>query len=166
MKENRCPPNEPHSLEKIIQENYDGIYQYCFWKVKSAQDAQDITQEVFYKFISNMETYQERGNVKAFLYTIARNLCINWSRHETKYETIAFTDQIKSEDGYERMIDQIDLEKSIRKLSPPQQELLMLRFSQELSVNEIAKIFHTNRFTIYYELKIALRKLRQAYERR
>lgn len=47
----------------------------------------------------------------------------------------------------------------LNNLSERQQEILLLRYSQELSVEEIAKIFGTSRFSVYYQIKTALKQL-------
>ena len=66
--------------EQIVTENYDAIYKYCYWKLGNSEDAQDITQDVFLNFIRNINTYSDRGKPRAFLYTIAKNLCINCNK--------------------------------------------------------------------------------------
>jgi len=65
-------------VESIILNNYDDIYKYCYWKVKNHSDAEDLTQETFLRFVQTLSNYSEQGKPKALLYTIARNLCINW----------------------------------------------------------------------------------------
>ena len=67
--------------ELIVTENYDAIYKYCYWKLGNSEDAQDITQDVFLNFIRNINTYSDRGKPRAFLYTIAKNLCINCNKN-------------------------------------------------------------------------------------
>lgn len=165
MSNNRLPSDIDQQLDRIIRENYHAIYQYCFWKLRNAEEAQDITQEVFCRFINRADTYQEMGKVRAFLYTIARNLCINWKKHEAKFSTLEFEDKFEIEASYEKTINRIDLENCISKLPQIQQEIILLRFGQELSVEEIARILHTNRFAVYYQIKVALSKLRREYER-
>lgn len=54
---NHHTESSPKTPESIIQDNYDDIYKFCFWKIRNAEDAQDITQEVFYRFIHNYDRY-------------------------------------------------------------------------------------------------------------
>ncbi|MEM0580139.1 sigma factor [Blautia sp. HA2174] len=53
-----------------IEEQYDKIYRYCYFKTQNAALAEDLTQECFLKYISQ-NTYVERGKELAYLYTIA-----------------------------------------------------------------------------------------------
>ncbi|MDE6219965.1 MAG: RNA polymerase subunit sigma-24, partial [Lachnospiraceae bacterium] len=59
-----------------IEEQYDKIYQYCYFRLRSRQAAEDITQETFLRYL---EKYQCTAAKKALncLYTIARNLCVD-----------------------------------------------------------------------------------------
>lgn len=64
-----------------IEEQYDKIYRYCYFKTQNAALAEDLTQECFLKYISQ-NTYVERGKELAYLYTIARNLCMDTFRRK------------------------------------------------------------------------------------
>ena len=58
---------------------YDKIYRYCYFKLQNQAVAEDVTQETFLRFLES-STYKERGRELNYLYTIARNLCIDESR--------------------------------------------------------------------------------------
>ena len=53
---------------------FENIYE------KAEKAKQDLTQETFLKFVQGISTYLDQGKPKALLYTIARNLCINWHK--------------------------------------------------------------------------------------
>jgi RNA polymerase sigma-70 factor (ECF subfamily) len=57
-----------------IEEQYDKVYRYCYYKVHTQEIAEDITQETFLRYF-NQTTYLDRGKPLAYLCTIARNLC-------------------------------------------------------------------------------------------
>ncbi|MGG7060107.1 RNA polymerase sigma factor [Clostridium nigeriense] len=144
--------------EQVVSENYDAIYKYCYWKVGNSADAQDITQEVFLSFVKNIDTYTDRGKPRAFLYTIAKNLCINWSK-KIKPDYIESTKE--SIDSYatekiESMVDKIELEEIINQLPEEQKEVIVLRYGHDLKVNEIAVIIGKSRFTVRYRINLAL----------
>ena len=58
-----------------IEEQYDKIYRYCYFRVKNQHTAEDITQETFLRFFES-SSYKDTGRPLAYLYTIARNLCM------------------------------------------------------------------------------------------
>ena len=88
-----------------LEEYYDDIYRYCFFRMQDHSLAEDLTQEAFLKFLET-STYHDRGKPLAFLYTIARNLCIDHIRHKkTRPESVIncdisiFSDAAHSTEG-------------------------------------------------------------------
>ena len=59
-----------------IEEQYDKIYRYCYFKLYDKQLAQDITQETFLKFF-RQNLNLDSTKVLPYLYTIAKNLCVD-----------------------------------------------------------------------------------------
>ena len=60
-------------MEEIIRENYGDIYKYCFRHLNRKGEAEDMTQEVFLRFLTHREQYREYGKIKNYLYVIAGN---------------------------------------------------------------------------------------------
>ena len=57
-----------------IEEQYDKIFHYCYYRIRDKNVAEDITQEVFLRFYNS--NYVEQQKEIRYLYTIARNLSI------------------------------------------------------------------------------------------
>lgn len=150
-------------IEIIVRENYDSIYRYCYWKIGNSSEAQDISQETFLRFIENLTNYANQGKPRALLYTIARNLCINWHKKIKpcsldEEQSIVDTSSLNI---YEQIEDKLSLERHINELPEEQQEAILLRYGQELKVNEIATITGTTRFVVMYRLRNALATLKK-----
>ncbi|QUH28683.1 RNA polymerase sigma factor [Vallitalea guaymasensis] len=154
---------DANALTQIIEEHYDMIYRYCYKKVGDSFVAQDITQDTFLRFVSNIDTYSNCGKLKAYLYTIARNLCNDWYRQkkpvllDEKTEILDFSTM----NSLNKVIDNISLKQMISKLPSAQQEVIILRYGEDLKLREIADITGTTIFAIQYRLKAALSKLKK-----
>lgn len=61
-------------LQDIVEKYYDDIFRFCTFQSGSREDAYDLTQETFLRFIRYVEGYYYR-NLKGYLLTIAMNLC-------------------------------------------------------------------------------------------
>ena len=148
-------------IEEIIREYYDDIYKYCYWKTKNSTDAQDITQETFLRFIQNFANYVDLGKPKALLYTIAKNLCVNWQRKPSylPLENVENNSSFIISNEIDTVIDKLYLHEAVSSLPLSQQEVLLLRYGQGLRVGEIATILSISRFTVMYRLKCAINKL-------
>lgn len=65
-----------------VEEQYDKIYRYCYFKLHNRHIAEDITQETFLRYFQRYDHVTGREALKC-LYTIARNLCIDEYRKRT-----------------------------------------------------------------------------------
>lgn len=55
-----------------LEEQYDKIYRYCYYRLRNAWKAEDITQETFLRYLES-DGYIDAGRPLAFLYTVAKN---------------------------------------------------------------------------------------------
>ncbi len=131
-----------------IDEQYDKIYRYCYFKVKNRHIAEDITQETFLRFFES-SSYKDAGRPLAYLYTIARNLCIDEFR---RVPTEELKEEIVQKGFEEEMIDNMSLQQAMETLSWEEQELLLLRYVNEVAFADLCKMYGKSRFALYREL--------------
>lgn len=151
-----------------IGEQYDKIYRYCYFKLHNRESAEDITQEAFLRYLERYRHASPETALK-YLYTIARNLCIDEFRKraavplkENSRESIcaASSGHAVSSSGEEELLTTLALRSALRELSVEEQELLLLRYVNEAPVSVIAKLFGISRFTLRRRLLAAREKLK------
>lgn len=141
-----------------LEEQYDKIFRYCYFKIYDKQLAQDITQETFLRFYSRGVTLDSGGKLP-YLYTIAKNLCVDAFRKKP----IAGIEEIGEEaacDTSEEWIDRLALRTAMAKLPQEERELLFLRYVNEISVTSICRISGISRFAVYRRLSKAVKHLK------
>ena len=141
-----------------IEEQYDKIYRYCYFKMYDDQIAQDITQETFLRFCKqglNLGSDKELP----YLYTIAKNLCIDHFRRRTVESLEEITEEV-IDDPTEDWISNLTLRMTISKLPEDEQELIFLRYVNEISITAICKITGLSRFAVYRRLSKSLKWLK------
>lgn len=161
-----------------IEEQYDKIYRYCYFRLHDRQLTQDITQETFLRFY-RQDLGLDKGKELPYLYTVARNLCIDEFRKKKfggtgETDTGITIDDVSVKDSYpgsdvmaaacdksEEWIDIMILRAAIAKLPPEEQELLLLRYVNEVSVASICKITGISRFAVYRRLSKSLKWLKK-----
>lgn len=151
-----------------LSEQYDKIYRYCFFKVNNHFLAEDLTQETFLRYFAQ-NSYVNRGKQLAYLYTIARNLCIDYYRKPQRImveEDFFKSDQQEisrrlSENPMENVETSLHLQMAVEKLPVEMQELILLRYVNELSIREICKIMGLSRSSEYRMEKEALGRLKK-----
>ena len=142
-----------------IEEQYDKIYRYCYFKMYDDQIAQDITQETFLRFCKqglNLGSDKELS----YLYTIAKNLCIDHFRKRTVESLEEITEEV-IDDPTEDLISNLTLRMTISKLPEDEQELIFLRYVNEVSITTICKITGLSRFAVYRKLSKSLKWLKE-----
>lgn len=138
-----------------LNEQYDKIYRYCYFKTYNNQIAEDLTQETFLRYFSHKSNISH-GKPLAFLYTIAKNLCIDHYR-KIKEESLEEEDLTYTENN--SLETSIAIKQALNTLPKDLQELILLRFANELSIGEICDITSLSRFAVYRRIKDALKQL-------
>lgn len=70
-------------LQDIAEKYYDDIFRFCAFQTGSREDAYDMAQETFLRFIRYVEGYHDR-NLKGYLLTIAMNVCRDYLRRKSR----------------------------------------------------------------------------------
>lgn len=144
------------SLE--LQEQYEKIYAFCYFKVHNREVAEDITQETFLKYFGATQ-YLEKGKKLAFLYTIARNCCNDYFSQAKQMVDIDNLPEL-SEEITESLKTTIAVRDAVSKLNIEEQEIVLLRFTNELGIGEIAEYLGISRFAVYRKLNTIKKQLK------
>ncbi len=114
----------------------------------TAQDTEDMTQEVFFKAYRKLKQFEGRSSLSTWLYRIAVTTCLNEKRRRSRRPTVSSTpidDMVEtlpseeSEDQWLAEIEKENLTKALGQLKETQREVLILRDLKQLSYKEIAQ---------------------------
>ena len=153
------------AAEQLVQLLYPELLRYCMWHVPRREEAEDAVQETFLKAIRYYDRYVHRGSCRAFLYRIAANTCIDIQRRAAAAASIEALDELPEECApLERAQEDWSFRQRIRSLKPEQQELVLLRFGQQLSLREIAAATGLPLRTVQSRLRAALKQLKKQLE--
>ena len=124
------------------------VYRYLYYRVGSHALAEDLTSETFLRALRRIDSFSWQGkDIGAWFTTIARNLVadhVKSSRFKLEVSTADMLDADRADDGIEDVVlgrlQSAALLDAVRRLRPEQQECLVLRFLQGLSVAETAEV--------------------------
>ena len=124
------------------------IYNYVYYRTGNAADAEDLTSRTFFQAMNNLHRYQVQAvPFSAWLYRIAHNLVANWHRDTGRHRAASTdvllgiaSDDAEPQDTAEIGEERRELHQAIRNLAADRQQLLLLKYSEELSNDEIATI--------------------------
>jgi RNA polymerase sigma-70 factor (ECF subfamily) len=123
------------------------IYRFVYLKVSHREEAEDLTHQVFLSAWQNIETYRHEGYpFSSWLYQIARNKVIDFYRARKQERSLeefdpdAFGEKEQVTERTETSLELDRLKKALRAMRPEYQEIVILRFIEELSIKEVAHI--------------------------
>lgn len=140
-------------MSREIEELYDKIYRYCFYRLRNSASAEDITQEAFLKFFA-----QNTDINAAYVFAIAKNLCTDMFRQK---QTEELSDDYPSEDFSDKSNTKIAVRTALEKLDEQHREILVMRYIAEKSVNETARSLGISRFAVYRLERAALAQMKK-----
>lgn len=139
-----------------LEEQYDKIYRYCYFKVRGRERAEDITQETFLKFYERFGHYGNEWTLQ-YLYKIAHNLCIDEYRKPIMGQ---ISEEMSVEGHEEETLTRLFIKEALAELSEEEQEILLLRYVNEVPASVIAGILQISRFALYRKMQRSMKKLR------
>ena len=125
----------------------EAVYRYVYYRVRSDSDAEDLVSDVFMRALRAIPRYEPRQAFLAWLYRIARNAVIDRARRarvQVSFEDALAhpgVDQIVEPDaGLLALSDKETVRAAIARLTPLQQEVIVLRFVEGYTTSEIANL--------------------------
>jgi RNA polymerase sigma-70 factor (ECF subfamily) len=151
----------------IYSELFAPLFRYVYFRVSRREEAEDLAQAAFLKIWSALPDFEitGRGQFISWCFAIARNLVIDFwkKKKETSLEDLRI--QPVAEENPEDLIDNREagelVKKAILSLSDDQQEVIILKFINDLSNKEIAELLSENEEVIRQRQSRALKELRK-----
>lgn len=157
-----------NSIDNIIEEHGQRIYNYCYNMLRNRQEAEDAMQEVFIKAYSSMSQLDEVKSVPAWLYKVAYNHCLNIIRRKKLFFFMPINDDLKIRGVHDRTDADNELSEKlsfvISKLSVQDRSVLILRVIEERSYDEIAAVFNKKPDAIRKQYERARKKVKEYLE--
>lgn len=163
------------AFDVLLERNQEALFVYIMRLTQDVDQANDVFQETFMKAIVCIRSHQYKttGKFSAWLMRIAHNLVIDSVRNNRNmpqydgdmqnnvlYNNVRLSQECCEEDML-RQADLTTLEKMIGMLPPVQQEIVHLRFYEDLSFKEIAQITNVSINTALGRMRYATLNLRK-----
>ena len=132
-------------FEQVYKLYFKDVYTFLYGLSQNKAVAEDITQDTFLKAINNIHTFDGRKDIKAWLFTIARNTYYTEYNRQKIFSPYNLEDNV---DDKTNVLDNLILKeqsililKILHNMIEPYKEVFMLRFFGGLSYNNIGLIF-------------------------
>lgn len=142
-----------NEFERLYETYHHSLFQFLFYMVRNRQIAEELVQEVYIKVLNSYDSFKGDSSEKTWLYSIARHVGVDWIRSQNRkkrkflgvFELSEKEFQIRDE---EPLPDEIVAEREeikevyqmLRKCSFDQQQVIILRYIESLSISETASV--------------------------
>ena len=158
----------------ILMKAYgDDIFRFCQSLLNNATDAQDVLQQVFLQAFKNLKGFKEQSTLRTWLYSIARNKCLDHIKKSQRLEKrIEFVDDAPersapsepdANDSNDHLAADI-LQRCLDRLSVSAKTAVVLRFHSDYSYQEAAEMLNEKAGTLQARVARALPVLRRCVE--
>lgn len=171
-----------HAFDTILARHQSGVYNFLYRFLGNRQNVEEAFQEVFIRVIRSADSYTPQAKFSTWLYTIARNYCIDLSRKGRFRKTISMEENFRDGEGFplkERLADgnadpehnanainlAEKLETALENINPDQKEVFLMRERLGLPFEEIADIVSASVNTIKSRMRYALMALREEFRK-
>lgn len=154
---------EMQALEELYDRTSASVYGFALSILKNAQDAQDVTHDLYVLLWTAAWKYKSDGKPMAWILAIARNLCLQKLREHQRRSGIPQEDWEAYVGGNDRMSaeDKFILSESLRSLSDEERQIVVLHAVAGFKHREIGKFLKMPLSTVLSKYNRALKKLRK-----
>lgn len=155
-------------FEKFFKSNYKPVVIFCNKYLKDVDVAKDITHNSFIKFWNKRDELDLSQNPKAIVYTIAKNLCLNYIRDNKKFsKEEEIIENSSSENDTSKAIELSELKSQIlsqiKQLPEKSKKAFLMSRFNDLSYSDIAERMGISIKTVEYYISTALKILKKKF---
>lgn len=146
--------------EQILLDKYDSYYRLAYSYVRNQEDALDIVQESAYRAIRDCHKVKDSRFLSTWIYRIVVNAALDVLRKKAREDTTPDFPDIPYADQYQEM----DLRRLLEVLDEKSRTVVILRYFEDMKLEEIAQVMEENVNTVKARLYRTLKKLRLELE--
>lgn len=144
---------DPDSSKLLFSKLYDLLIPYFLKRGLNRFDSEDATQEVLIKLVKHFDNYMEKGKFKIFVFSIARNVFIDFLRKQKGYSLNVSDEFISLRVSEGNNIVKLEFLDVIANFSIKDQEIMILRFFYGFKIREISKIVEIPMRTVQSKIR-------------
>lgn len=177
----RFQRGERAAFTLLVRKHQTPLYNFALRQLRSAPLAEEIVQDAFVRVVNNAAEFKHEARFSTWLYTIARNLCIDQARKSALRRHPSLDEPKRADDGdgptlgdqtadgganVERAAGAAEIRErvlaAIEVLPDEQREVFLMREISNLPFKEIAEIVGASENTVKSRMRYALERLQAA----
>jgi len=144
------------TLDEIVDKYRDLVYKLAFARTRNKNDADDIFQEVFLRYVRKQPDFKSEEHAKAWFIRVTINCCKSfWEKLNRRNLEEEIDENITCEEESEEFMDEF-----LAQLPPDYRVVIHLFYYEDISTSDISKILHKKESTVRMQLTRARRLLK------
>jgi RNA polymerase sigma-70 factor, ECF subfamily len=178
----RYQRGDREAFAELVRRYERSVYNFVMRHLRHKESAADVTQDVFLRVVQNAAEFKHEARLSTWLYTIARNLCVDHLRKQSHRRHPSLDQPLRDGDDQRPLLESVadvhpraSVERSaisgqvqskiveaVEKLPDEQREVFLLREIANLPFKEIAEITGVGENTVKSRMRYALDRLQDA----
>jgi RNA polymerase sigma-70 factor (ECF subfamily) len=167
----RAIKGDAEAFGDLYERHMMSIYRYVYYRIGEVREAEDLTETIFVKAWQALPNFRRsKASFKTWLYRVAHNLLVDYYRTlkvelELPEDSLLQSPSPQPEEQVIAMEQSEQIGKAIRKLNPQHQEVLTLRFINDMSHEETGEVMGKSAGAVRVLQHRALKALREQFEK-
>jgi RNA polymerase sigma-70 factor (ECF subfamily) len=164
--------NDPMLFGKLYDRYATMVYNKCYGFAKSADEAEDLTQDVFLHLFIKLRTFKGKSKFSTWLYSFTYNFCVNYVNRNkqlkirdksVQVETSEhkLTEEVPDESLFEMKADK--LKKALQLIAAEDKSLLLLKYQDGASIKDLVSLLEIGESAVKMRIKRAKERLVEIY---
>ncbi|MFN3138938.1 MAG: RNA polymerase sigma factor [Allomuricauda sp.] len=164
--------NDPMLFGKLYDRYATMVYNKCYGFAKSADEAEDLTQDVFLQLFIKLRTFKGKSKFSTWLYSFTYNFCVNYVNRNkqlkirdksVQVETSEhkLTEEVPDESLFEMKADK--LKKALQLIAAEDKSLLLLKYQDGASIKDLVSLLEIGESAVKMRIKRAKERLVEIY---
>jgi RNA polymerase sigma-70 factor (ECF subfamily) len=164
--------NDPMLFGKLYDRYVKMVYNKCYGFAKSADEAEDLTQDVFLQLFIKLRTFKGKSKFSTWLYSFTYNFCVNYVNRNKQLKIrdksvqvdsseYKLTEDVPDESLFEMKADK--LKKCLEIISAEERSILLLKYQDGASIKELVNLLDIGESAVKMRLKRAKERLLEIY---
>jgi RNA polymerase sigma-70 factor (ECF subfamily) len=167
----RCKKNDKNAFAELFKFYQNYLFKLCYSYVQNEQEALDLMQEIYIKLYKNINKYDDKYPFHPWIRKVSVNTCLNQKRKQVciislseNEENLSLEDQLAAEEDTQREVENHDMARIIKQhiycLPEKQRMVIILRYYEDLSYDEISELLSIPLGTVKTDLYRAKKALK------
>lgn len=151
----------PDDLKECIEKNKESMYRLAYSYTKSREAALDVIQETVVHALEKAHTLRDPCKMKNWVFRILVNESVSWYRKNRRTVSLSEQDEVPLQDRTAEVAEALDVYRAVQALNPELKTVIILRYYEDMRLEDIAKITHTPLNTVKSRLRRGLDQIRK-----